>query len=207
MHLIPLILFWIFLKLFNKSSVYTVQFHQLLEKERIESDLHDFDKIMDEHSKHLLRIAYLYVKNWDTAEDIVQEVFIKHFLQAQQFEGRASLKTYLTVMTANKSKDYLRSWQHKRNILVSNLFSSTKGIGIDTTLQQQEEHLALHKAIFKLPIKYREPLILFYYDEQSITEIATFLKSNENTIKTRLRRAKQHLKRFMEESDLGGTYE
>lgn len=193
------------MKLFNKFSVYTVQFHQLLEKERIESDLHDFDKIMDEHSKHLLRIAYLYVKNWDTAEDIVQEVFIKHFLQARQFEGRASLKTYLTVMTANKSKDYLRSWQHKRNILVSNLFSSIKGI--DTTLQQQEEHLALHKAIFKLPIKYREPLILFYYDEQSINEIASFLKLNDNTVKTRLRRAKHHLKQFMEESDLGGTYE
>ena len=192
------------MKLFNKPSVYTVQFHQLLQKERIESDLHYFDKIMDEHSKHLLRIAYLYVKNWDTAEDIVQEVFIKHFLQAQQFEGRASLKTYLTVMTANKSKDYLRSWQHKKNMLVSNLFSSTKGI--DTTLEQ-EEHLALHKAIFKLPIKYREPLILFYYDEQSITEISSFLKLNENTVKTRLRRAKQQLKQFMEESDLGGIYE
>ena len=66
---------------------------------------------------------------------------------------------------------------------------------------EQERLATLEKNLFQLPLKYREPLILFYYDEQSIAEIANYLQLNENTVKTRLRRAKQQLKGFFEEED------
>lgn len=51
-------------------------------------------------------------------------------------------------------------------------------------------------------MKYREPLILYYYDEQSIFEIAEYLQLNENTVKTRLRRAKQQMKQFFNDEEM-----
>lgn len=154
----------------------------------------DFDAVMDEHARYLVRIAYLYVKNWATAEDLVQEVFVTYFQKSDQFRNEASLKTYLTKMTANRAKDYLRSWKHKRDVLFDTIFVQTKSTEED--LLQKEQLALLEKKLFELPMKYREPLILYYYDEQSIFEIAEYLQLNENTVKTRLRRAKQQMKQF-----------
>lgn len=162
--------------------------------------MNDIDQIIDEHSRYLVRIAYLYVKNWSTAEDIVQEVFVTFFQKSEQFRQEASLKTYLTKVTANRAKDYLRSWKHKKDVLFETIFTSTKGV--EEMMLEQEQHAALEKNLFQLPLKYREPLILFYYDEQSIAEIADYLQLNENTVKTRLRRAKQQLKEFFEEEEV-----
>ncbi|QTD39436.1 sigma-70 family RNA polymerase sigma factor [Sporosarcina sp. Te-1] len=161
--------------------------------------MHEMEQIMDEHSRYLVRIAYLYVKNWSTAEDIVQEVFVAYFQKSGQFRQEASLRTYLTRMTANRSKDYLRSWKHKKDVLLGAAYSSTKGA--EDVLLEQEQLVSLRKNLFQLPLKYREPLILYYYDEQSIAEIASYLELNENTVKTRLRRAKQQLKEFFEEEE------
>lgn len=162
--------------------------------------MNDIDQIIDEHSRYLVRIAYLYVKNWSTAEDIVQEVFVTYFQKSEQFRQEASLKTYLTKVTANRAKDYLRSWKHKKDVLFETIFTSTNGV--EEMMLEQEQLAALEKNLFQLPLKYREPLILFYYDEQSIAEIADYLQLNENTVKTRLRRAKQQLKEFFEEEEV-----
>lgn len=160
----------------------------------------DFDAVMDEHARYLVRIAYLYVKNWATAEDLVQEVFVTYFQKSDQFRNEASLKTYLTKMTANRAKDYLRSWKHKKDVLFDTIFVQTKST--EENLLQKEQLALLEKKLFELPMKYREPLILYYYDEQSIFEIAEYLQLNENTVKTRLRRAKQQMKQFFNDEEM-----
>ena len=160
----------------------------------------DFDAVMDEHVRYLVRIAYLYVKNWATAEDLVQEVFVTYFQKSDQFRNEASLKTYLTKMTANRAKDYLRSWKHKKDVLFDTIFVQTKST--EENLLQKGQLALLEKKLFELPMKYREPLILYYYDEQSIFEIAEYLQLNENTVKTRLRRAKQQMKQFFNDEEM-----
>ena len=160
------------------------------------------DTIMDEHSSYLVRISYLYVKNWATAEDIVQEVFVTYFQKSEQFRHESSLRTYLTTMTANRSKDYLRSWKHKKDVLFDTIFANSSSV--EQSLLEKEQLAELEKNIFQLPLKYREPLILYYYDEQSIADIASYLQLNENTVKTRLRRAKHQMREFFEEEEMEG---
>ena len=157
---------------------------------------------MDEHSSYLVRISYLYVKNWATAEDIVQEVFVTYFQKSEQFRHESSLRTYLTTMTANRSKDYLRSWKHKKDVLFETIFANSSSV--EQSLLEKEQLAELEKNIFQLPLKYREPLILYYYDEQSIADIASYLQLNENTVKTRLRRAKHQMREFFEEEEMEG---
>ncbi|HWL25298.1 MAG TPA: sigma-70 family RNA polymerase sigma factor, partial [Ureibacillus sp.] len=86
-------------------------------------DERDFQQIMHEHTDYLLKLAYLYVKDWPTAEDIVQDVFITFYQKFEQFEERSSLKTYLSKITVNKCKDYLKSWRYRMHSL-TNSFST-----------------------------------------------------------------------------------
>ena len=64
------------------------------------------EEVIAKHGDYLLRIAYLYVKNRATAEDVVQDVFIAFYQKQEHYRGDTSLKTYLVKMTVNRSHDY-----------------------------------------------------------------------------------------------------
>ena len=151
-----------------------------------------FDEIVAEQSEYLLKIAYLYVKDWQSAEDIVQDVFLTYFEKFEQFEAKSSLKTYLVRITINKCKDYLKSWRYRKNVL-TNHFSLTKRDRED--LLEQTERLYIANAVLKLPLHLREVIIHYYYNELSVLEVAQLLSLSDNTVKTRLRRARQLLKK------------
>ena len=72
--------------------------------------------IMDTYAEKLLRIAYFYTKNVQSAEDIVQEVFIA-FYYTNKYTEQGELGAFLTRMTSNKCKDYLKSWAYRTHLL------------------------------------------------------------------------------------------
>lgn len=155
-------------------------------------DERDLQQIMHEHTDYLLRIAFLYVKDWPAAEDIVQDVFISFYQKFEQFEERSSLKTYLSKITVNKCKDYLKSWRYRMQILTNNFFSKSKNNR--NRLIEQDEKLELADAVLQLPLKYREVIIYYYFEELSVLEVAQQLNLSDNTVKTRLRKARTLLK-------------
>jgi len=157
--------------------------------------------IMDEHGEYCLRVAYLYVKDWAVAEEIVQDVFFAYYRQQERFEQRSSLKTYLVKITVHKSHDHLRSWKNKRHMLLEKLHIGVSKRTPEKELVEKDDRRILTTALFELPIAYREVLILYYYQELKIREIAEILASTENTIKTRLRRARQKLQEKLDRND------
>ncbi|MFJ7732605.1 sigma-70 family RNA polymerase sigma factor [Lysinibacillus sp. NPDC097231] len=156
------------------------------------------EKIIDEHAEHLLRLAYFYVKNKHTAEDIVQEVFIK--FSQHVYEERGQLRAYLSTLTINKCKDYLKSWHYKKLILQEKIFPTYANKQRDELIEA-EERSHIGAAILKLPLPYREPIILYYYEELKIAEITEVLGIAENTVKTRLRRAREALKPHLKQEE------
>lgn len=156
------------------------------------------EKIIDDHAEHLLRLAYFYVKDQQVAEDIVQEVFIK--FSSQAYEERGLLRAYLSTLTINKSKDYLKSWHYKKIILQEKLFSIRAKEHRDE-LVEAEERSQIGAAILKLPLQSREPILLYYYEEMKVAEIAIVLGIPENTVKTRLRRAREALKSYLKQEE------
>jgi len=156
------------------------------------------EKIIDEHADHLLRLAYFYVKNLQTAEDIVQEVFIK-FSQCD-YEERGQLRAFLSTLTINQSKDYLKSWHYKKLRLQEKVFPMKWNKQRDE-LVAAEERSFVGEAILKLALMYREPIILYYFEEMKIHEIAQLLGIAENTVKTRLRRAREALKPHLKQEE------
>lgn len=156
------------------------------------------EKIIDEHAEHLLRLAYFYVKNRQTAEDIVQEVFIK--FAEQSYEERGQLRAYLSTITINKCKDYLKSWHYKKVTLQEKLFPMCSKAHKDA-LVEAEERSQIGAVILELPLQYREPILLYYFEEMKVVEIASVLGIPENTVKTRLRRAREALKPLLKQEE------
>lgn len=149
---------------------------------------------MNTYGDYLLRLIYTYVRDWQTAEDLTQETFIRYYHSLAKFRGQASVKTYLYRIAVNVCHDYLASWKYKK-IVVSELFQ--KLLKTNTTPEaefiEKDEQLYLVTAIESLPRKYKEVLVLFHFVELSLEEVSQVLSLPINTVKTRLRRARQML--------------
>lgn len=163
------------------------------------------ENIMDSCGEELIRLAYFYVQDWQAAEDIVQEAFLSYYQKSHQFENRSSLKTYLSKITINKCHDHLRSWKNKRSLFtdtIGELLSDCKSPEENVEVRAGQANLT--RKVLGLPIKYRETILLYYYQEFSTKEISHLLNCPENTVKTRLRRAKKLLKDQVDASEWEG---
>jgi RNA polymerase sigma factor (sigma-70 family) len=155
----------------------------------------DIEEVMSEHTKHLLRLAYFYTKNHQSAEDIVQDVFITFYHSNYAEDGK--MRAYLSRMTINKCKDYLKSWHYRRMQLHD--FFEQKETKKKDALVVNDERATIGEAILSLKLLYREPIILYYYEELTLIEISNVLQLPINTVKTRLKRAKEQLKPMLED--------
>ncbi|RKQ15753.1 sigma-70 family RNA polymerase sigma factor [Lysinibacillus endophyticus] len=160
------------------------------------------EQIVEGYSDYLLRIAYIYVKDKRYAEEIVQDVFINFYKKQDQFREQSSLKTYLTKMTVNRSYDYLRSWKSKKELLFERVGFKGNSKDSERLLMESEEKMELTKAVLQLKIKYREVILLYYFGDYSIEEIAQLLHTPNSTIKSRIQRARNMLKEILQQSDL-----
>ncbi len=161
----------------------------------------NIEKVVDDYSDYLLRVAYVYVKNQSTAEDIVQEVLIRYCQRSDQFREESSLKTYLVKMTVNRSHDYLRSWTHKRVLLKEKIIGTKSMKTPERHLIEEETTESVLTALLSMKLIYREVLVLYYYEESSTVEIAQILNCPEPTIRTRLQRARIQLKEQFEQQE------
>ena len=158
-----------------------------------------------EHGEELLRLAYTYVKKHEVAEDIVQDVLLKAYEQRGQFLGKASYKTYLYRMTINRCYDYFRSWSYRNTVLTDQLTKIIKNPQRSDQIDN-ENPTYVGECILKLPIKYREVLILYYYKDLSQEEIAELLSISVNTVKTRMVRGRERLKKLLKEEIYDGSF-
>jgi RNA polymerase sigma factor (sigma-70 family) len=170
------------------------------EKNNLENKELWFEKIMDDYGERLTKLSFNYTKDWSLAEDIVQDVFITCYREYENMGKILSFKSWIFRITINKCKDLIKGSFFKRVITNSNLLSPMKSRDLSPELfiikSTEEEFLAT--CVLALPIKYREVITLFYYEEFSVEEISEILKLNKNTIKTRLNRARLKLKVLME---------
>ncbi len=145
----------------------------------------EYIRIFTLFKNDIYRLAFSYTKNTLDADDIVQSVFIKLYKNFDKFSDDISIKKWLTKVTINECKTlFLSAWKRKMVPITIKEEPAIKE-KIDTNLID---------ALFKLPKKYRIVLFLFYYEDYKIKEIAELLNVKEETIKTRLSRARSQLK-------------
>ncbi|WP_226038159.1 RNA polymerase sigma factor [Aquibacillus saliphilus] len=160
-------------------------------------------EIMDQYGSYLMRTIYLTISDEQLAEEIVQDTFVKAYKKIDQLQEKDKLKSWLTTIAINRCRSTLR----KKKLKLISIDESNKQFENNQELTPEEHVLSLLKfknlseAIIQLDYKYREVVALHYFSEYSIKEIAAITKSKENTIKSRLSRARGKLYELLEKED------
>ncbi|ENQ3079073.1 sigma-70 family RNA polymerase sigma factor [Bacillus sp. WLY-B-L8] len=159
------------------------------------------DEIMNKYGQEILQLVYSYVNNKEIAEDLTQDIFVKFYKSLHTYKGKSKLRTWLWRIAINHCKDYIKSWYNKKVIVTENesTYTGVQKESVEQTVIQNDEDRRLTSAVMSLPIKYREVIYLFYFEELPIKDIAMVIEVKENTIKTRLKRAKELLKKGLGE--------
>ncbi|WP_062047576.1 sigma-70 family RNA polymerase sigma factor [Bacillus sp. JCM 19034] len=159
------------------------------------------DHLMDEYSDAIVHLVFTYVKDHATAEDLTQDIFIKCYQKLDQFNNHSSLKTWVYRVAINHCKDYIRSWHYRKISLTDMVFDiiPSKSRQVEEEIVKNSEEQELADSVISLPIPYREVVFLHYYEELTLAEISKMTGVNVNTLKTRLKRAKELLKERMKE--------
>lgn len=159
------------------------------------------DEIMNKYGQEILQLVYSYVNNKEVAEDLTQDIFVKCYKSLHTYKGKSKLRTWLWRIAINHCKDYIKSWYNKKVIVAENesTYTGVQKESVEQTVIQNEEDRRLASVVMNLPIKYREVIYLFYFEELPIKDIAMVIEVKENTVKTRLKRAKELLKKGLEE--------
>ena len=154
-------------------------------------------QMVDENQTALLRMCYLYLHDVQLAEDAVQETFIKAVRALDSFRREASLRTWLIRIAMRTCMDMRRSsWFRRVDRRV------TPEMLPDQTGEATEADTALTLAVMNLPKKEREVILLYYYQDLTMKEIASTLGVTQPTVSYRLSRAREKLRRELEGREL-----
>ena len=159
----------------------------------------ELERLINEYGNTLLRMCYLFLKDYQLAEDAVQETFIKVMKSYETFKHKSSEKTWITRIAINVCKNEMRGgWFRIRK---NNDFDEDT-IGEKTFEDAVVDRDSLSRAIMRLNDVDREIIILYYYQELHIKEIAPIMHISENTALQRLRRARGKLKKILWRTDM-----
>jgi len=152
-----------------------------------------------EYGNGILRTCYVYLKDAALAQDAMQDTFVKAWQKMDTFEGRngASPKTWLTHIAVNVCRDYRRS----RWLRLVDMRKSIEEMPLPVYEATPEEQ-DLFESVMALPDKYREAVLLYYYQELTLEEAAQVLKMSRSTLHHRLQKARQLLKVSLEGSEM-----
>jgi RNA polymerase sigma-70 factor (ECF subfamily) len=161
------------------------------------------------YGDRLLRSAFSLCGNETEAQDLVQETFVQAVRSADRFQGRSSLYTWLYGILRNLTRHYLRD---RKRIIYDNELA-----GSDVSLTEENPapsdygtaSTALSEALKQLSTAHREVIVLRYYEDMKIEEIARLLRVSKGTVKSRLHYALAHLQTLLPEElnlfSTGGT--
>jgi RNA polymerase sigma-70 factor, ECF subfamily len=155
-----------------------------------------FGVIIDRYEDKMKRYSRKFLLNPDDINDIVQEIFIKAYTNIQSFDIKRKFSSWIYRIAHNHLVNYLRK---KRVILpLLNLDTffphSIKTNETEDEINRQEIKDSINKSLDQLNIKYKEPLILYYFQELSYKEISDILKIPVSTVGIRIKRAKEQIK-------------
>lgn len=147
-----------------------------------------FEEKYNLYGDMLYKIAYLYLGNQADAEDALQEVFIKLLSRTLPFKNSEHEKAWLIRVMQNKCHDMLRSARCKEVPANENEVAADNDFGV------AERRADVISAIQSVPPQAKTAIILYYYYDYSVAQIAQTLKISNSAVKMRLKRGREILK-------------
>ena len=153
-----------------------------------------FEPIVRRWQKPLLNLAYRYCRDRGRAEELVQEAFLRAYRKLSMYREKAAFSTWLFTVASrlftSDVRKYTPTWADPDKL--SQLPSWTRTI---EEFEAREDAEGVRAAVVRLPDKYRDTVALFYFLDQDIAEVARVLGVAPGTVKARLHRGREMLRR------------
>ncbi len=171
-------------------------------------DANAFDIFVNRYSANVYALLFRLTENAEEAQDLTQDTFLRALKAIKNFRGEANLKTWLFRIAINESKNRWRWFKRRKNDLTISLdaennFTETPlsetiadtSENPETEILRREREFRLTKLLSELPQNFREVIILRDIEGLSYEEIAVALSANVGTIKSRIARGREELRK------------
>jgi len=175
-------------------------------------DADAFDTLVTRYSNDIYALLFRVTEDAEEAGDLTQETFLSALKAIKKFRGEADLKTWLFRIAINESRNRFRWWKRRRrektvsldapigesNMTLGETFESNFASPEENILQREREKV-LSKALRDLPEIFREAIVLCDIEGLSYEEIANVLEINIGTVKSRIARGREELRRKLKD--------
>ncbi|MHC4882615.1 MAG: sigma-70 family RNA polymerase sigma factor [Planctomycetota bacterium] len=157
-----------------------------------------FEAIVSKYQSLVCAITYSAVGQVDKSEELAQQAFINAWQNLAQLQDLDMFKAWLIAITRNVIRTFYRT--QKRDIVNNAAPLDQVGDRPDSspepveTIISKEQEMIVQQSLERIPEMYREPMVLFYRQQQSTREVAEALDLTEETVRTRLMRGRKMLK-------------
>jgi RNA polymerase sigma-70 factor (ECF subfamily) len=180
-------------------------------------DVQAYDILVRKYKDQLLNFVYRFVGNRTDAEDIVQETFLRVYRNKHMYKEIAKFSTWVYTIAGNLAKTELRRRKRHRIFSVSNFVNEERDFDIpdrdhspERKVDSNMQEKIIQKAIEKLPIKFKEVIILRDIQEFAYEEISQILNIPLGTVKSRVNRGRLKLQedlKFLFDNKIPNTME
>ncbi|KPJ70922.1 hypothetical protein AMJ51_00545 [Microgenomates bacterium DG_75] len=155
-----------------------------------------YKEVVRRYQTKLMRYATGLIQDEDKAADVVQESFIKAFVNLRGFNTKKKFSSWIYRIVHNEAINYIK--KHKKEISLENNKwverAAKSNEDVEEDFNQKEAKEMLYLSLKELPLKYRSPLVLFFLEEKTYEEISDVLRIPIGTVGTRINRGKKMLR-------------
>lgn len=159
-----------------------------------EGDLDAFERIVQRWQHRLINLAWRFCRDRATAEDMAQEVFLKVFRSLGTFRRESAFSSWITAVALNTYRSRIR----REGLPLGSVDLSRMacpGMDISSVIEQSRRDEGVRATVLTLPERYRQAILMYYFEEKDVAETSKILGVSEGTLKARLHRARDLLKR------------
>jgi len=167
-------------------------------------DAEAFEPLVEKYKRKVFRLAYQVLRDQEEALDVAQEAFVKAYLSLRDFRGESRFSTWVCRIALNRCKDVLRKrrrapWlrlRYEEGPDVAEVADDQETPA--HSVERCEREAALQRALARLPVKYREVIVLRHIEGMELHEIGRALGIAVGAVKVRAFRAREMLRSLLQ---------
>ena len=156
-------------------------------------DTSAFEDLVRRWQGPLVNLAYRFCRDRGRAEEMAQEAFLRAYRSLDRWRRESTFSTWLFALATNLYCSELRRLP-VQTLVLDHFAEPASPHAPDGRLEEESRDRAVRRAVYRLPAKYREVLILFYFHEMDVASTARSLGLREGTVKARLSRGRELLR-------------
>jgi len=174
----------------------------------------DFQQIISKYKNMIFGLVFRSIRDQDDAEDLVQEIFCRLFDNLRKYNLRQKFHTWLYTVAINVIRNHLKRHKRKDQLFVTSGTGNDHDIdtygkdddrGTEAVLSEEVE-VYVKNVLTGMKDKYRIVLVMFYFEGLTVREVAEILGMPQNSVKTRLKRAREQALEIIKSSKKSETF-